>query len=241
MVDSSRILNAQVVGCAASHQRLLLALDGLTDEQCRQPSMLNGWSRGHVLSHLANNAYSHQRMFAAASQGEETEQYEGGKPTRDAQIESWSSLSAHELVGHVRASIYALEGAWASATPTTWAGFGIKSHAGGGRVAITDLMLMRWCETEVHHSDLNLADLNLADLNLADLNLADLNLDYSFDSWDATFVRFELDRQLMIWNSRKSMGLTVLPDAAAKLSPNHRLAWLLGRLAVNGLPEVDAY
>lgn len=221
MVDSSRILNAQVVGCAASHQRLLQALEGLTDEQCRQPSTLFGWSRGHVLSHLANNAYSHVRMFAAASRGEEAEQYEGGKPTRDVQIESWSSLSAHELVGHVRASIYALEGAWASATPTTWTGFGIKSHAGGGRVAITDLMLMRWCETEVH--------------------LADLDLDYSCDSWDATFVRFELERQLMIWNSRKSMGLTVLPDAAAKLSPNHRLAWLLGRLAVDGLPEVDAY
>ena len=221
MVDSSRILNAQVVGCAASHQRLLQALDGLTDEQCRQPSLLPSWSRGHVLSHLANNAYSHLRMFEAATRGEETEQYEGGKPTRDAQIESWSSLSAHELVGHVRASIYALEGAWASATPTTWTGFGIKSHAGGGRVAITDLMLMRWCESEVH--------------------LADLNLDYSFENWDATFVRFELDRQLMIWNSRKSMGLTVLPDAAAKLSPNHRLAWLLGRLAVDGLPAVDAY
>ena len=221
MVDSSRILNAQVVGCAASHQRLLQALEGLTDEHCRQPSILTGWSRGHVLSHLANNAYSHLRMFEAASRGEETEQYEGGKPTRDAQIESWSSLSAHELVGHVRASIYALEGAWASATPTTWTGFGVKSHAGGGRVAITDLILMRWCETEVHSSD--------------------LNLDYSFESWDSTFVRFELDRQLMIWNSRKSMGLTVLPEAAAKLSPNHRLAWLLGRIAVDGLPVVDAY
>ena len=221
MVDSSRILNAQVVGCAASHQRLLQALDGLTDEQCRQPSLLAGWSRGHVLSHLANNAYSHLRMFEAASRGEETEQYEGGKPTRDAQIEAWSSLSAHELVGHVRASIYALEGAWASATPTTWTGFGIKSHAGGARVLITDLMLMRWCETEVHH--------------------ADLDLGYSFENWDATFVRFELDRQLMRWNSRKSMGLTVLPEAAAKLSPNHRLAWLLGRIAVDGLPVVDAY
>ena len=221
MVDSSRILNAQVVGCAASHQRLLQALDGLTDEQCRKPSMLTGWSRGHVLSHLANNAYSHLRMFEAASRGEETEQYEGGKPTRDAQIEAWSSLSAHELIGHVRASIYALEGAWASATPTTWTGFGIKSHAGGARVLITDLMLMRWCETEVHH--------------------ADLNLDYSFENWDSTFVRFELDRQLMIWNSRKSMGLTVLPEAAAKLTPNHRLAWLLGRVAVDGLPVVDPY
>jgi maleylpyruvate isomerase len=88
-------------------------------------------------------------------------------------------------------------------------------------VAITDLMLMRWCESEVHH--------------------ADLNLGYSFENWDATFVRFELDRQLMIWNSRKSMGLTVLPDAAAKLSPNHRLAWLLGRITVDGLPIVDAY
>jgi maleylpyruvate isomerase len=221
MVDSSRILNAQVVGCAASHQRLLQALEGLTDEQCRQPSLLTGWSRGHVLSHLANNAYSHLRMFEAASRGEETEQYEGGKPTRDAQIESWSSLSAHELVGHVRASIYALEGAWASATPTTWTGFGVKSHAGGGRVAITDLILMRWCESEVH--------------------LADLNHGYSFENWDTTFVRFELERQLMIWNSRKSMGLTVLPEAAAKLSPNHRLAWLLGRIAVDGLPVVDAY
>ena len=221
MVDSSRILNAQVVGCAASHQRLLQSLEGLTDEQCRQPSLLPGWSRGHVLSHLANNAYSHLRMFEAASRGEETEQYEGGKPTRDAQIEAWSSLSAHKLIGHVRASIYALEGAWASATPTTWTGFGIKSHAGGARVLITDLMLMRWCETEVHSSD--------------------LNLDYSFENWDATFVRFELDRQLMIWNSRKSMGLTVLPEAAAKLSPNHRLAWLLGRIAVDGLPVVGAY
>jgi maleylpyruvate isomerase len=221
MVDSSRILNAQVVGCAASHQRLLQALDGLTDEQCRQPSLLTGWSRGHVLSHLANNAYSHLRMFEAASRGEETEQYEGGKPARDSQIESWSSLSAHELVGHVRASIYALEGAWASATPTTWTGFGVKSHAGGGRVAITDLILMRWCESEVH--------------------LADLNHGYSFENWDTTFVRFELERQLMIWNSRKSMGLTVLPEAAAKLSPNHRLAWLLGRIAVDGLPVVDAY
>jgi maleylpyruvate isomerase len=221
MVDSSRILNAQVVGCAASHQRLLQAIDGLTDEECRQPSLLPGWSRGHVLSHLANNAYSHQRMFEAAGRGEQAEQYEGGKPTRDAQIESWSSLGAQELVSHVRASIYALEGAWASATPTTWTGFGIKSHAGGGRVAITDLMLMRWCETEVHH--------------------ADLNLDFSFENWDATFVRFELERQLMIWNSRKSMGLTVLPAAAAKLSPNHRLAWLLGRIAVDELPAVDAY
>jgi maleylpyruvate isomerase len=188
--------------------------------------MLAGWSRGHVLSHLANNAYSHQRMFVAAGRGEETEQYEGGRPTRDAQIEAWAGLSAHELVGHVRASIYALEGAWASATPTTWTGFGIKSHAAGARVAITDLMLMRWCETEVHRSD---------------LNLADLNLNYSFESWDATFVRFELDRQLMIWNSRKSMGLTVLPEVAAKLSPNHRLAWLLGRVTVDGLPVVDPY
>jgi maleylpyruvate isomerase len=160
-------------------------------------------------------------MFEAARRGEETEQYEGGKPTRDAQIESWSSLSAHELVGHVRASIYALEGAWASATPTTWTGFGVKSHAGGGRVAITDLILMRWCESEVH--------------------LADLNHGYSFENWDTTFVRFELERQLMIWNSRKSMGLTVLPEAATKLSPNQRLAWLLGRIAVDGLPVVDAY
>ena len=36
--------------------RLLASAAALSDEQLRGPSLLPGWSRGHVLSHIARNA-----------------------------------------------------------------------------------------------------------------------------------------------------------------------------------------
>ncbi|MGA1259823.1 MAG: maleylpyruvate isomerase N-terminal domain-containing protein, partial [Ilumatobacteraceae bacterium] len=70
---AARALDAQVAGCAASHQRLLAAISQLTDDDCRTPSPLSGWTRGHVLNHLARNADSHSRMFEAATRGDEVE------------------------------------------------------------------------------------------------------------------------------------------------------------------------
>jgi maleylpyruvate isomerase len=217
----ARALDAQVAGCAESHQRLLATLDSLTDEQCRAPSALAGWSRGHVLSHLARNAESHALMFTAATRGEESEQYPGGKPARDAAIASGANRSAAELVADVRVTIYALEAVWASATATTWSGYGIKSHSDGSRVPIPDLVLMRWCETEVHH--------------------ADLMLGFTYKEWNPLFVRYDLDRQLMAWRARKPMGMTVLPDAVQRLTPNERLAWMYGRTNVPGVQAPDPY
>ena len=216
-----RALDAQVAGCAASHQRLLRTLESITDEQCRQPSVLPGWTRGHVLSHLARNAESHALMFTAATRGEESEQYPGGKPVRDAAIEEGARRSAVELVADVRVTIYALEAAWASATTTTWAGHGIKSHSDGSRVPIPTLVLMRWCETEVHH--------------------ADLDLGFGWRDWDPLFVRYDLDRQVMAWRARKPMGMTVLPDSVQRLPPHERLAWLYNRVTVDGVPSSDPY
>lgn len=217
----ARALDAQVTGCAASHQRLLQSLETLTDEQCRQPSMLPGWTRGHVLSHLARNAESHALMFAAATRGEESEQYPGGKSVRDAAIEAGAHRSAAELVADVRVSIYALEAAWASATALTWSGHGIKSHSDGSRVPIPTLVLMRWCETEVHH--------------------ADLDLGFTWREWNPLFVRYDLDRQLMYWKSRKPMGLTVLPELAQRRAPNERLAWLYNRVHIEGVSAPEPY
>ncbi|MFM8907830.1 MAG: maleylpyruvate isomerase N-terminal domain-containing protein [Actinomycetota bacterium] len=218
---AARALDAQVTGCAASHQRLLASLETLADEQCREPSLLPGWTRGHILSHLARNAESHVLMFSAATRGEESEQYPGGKPVRKAGIESGANRSAADLVSGLRISIYALEAAWASATATTWAGHGIKSHSDGSRVPIAALVLMRWCETEVHH--------------------ADLNLGFTWRDWNPLFVRYDLDRQVMAWRARKPMGMTVLPDAVQRLSPNERLAWLYNRVSIDGVPAPDPY
>lgn len=218
---AARALDAQVAGCAASHQRLLAAISQLTDHDCRTPSPLSGWTRGHVLNHLARNADSHSRMFEAATRGDEVEQYPGGMEARVAGIDAGAQRSASELVADVRVSIYALEAAWAGATATTWSGFGVKSHSDGSRVAISDLVLMRWCEVEVHH--------------------ADLNIGYTWHDWDPLFVRYDLDRKVMGWKARKPMGLTTLPDTLQKLSPNERLAWFYNRVTVDGVPPADPY
>ncbi|NBO79702.1 MAG: maleylpyruvate isomerase family mycothiol-dependent enzyme [Actinobacteria bacterium] len=231
----ARTIDAQVAGAAASHQRLLATLDrglelaatspagagALSDAACRAPSLLAGWSRGHLLSHIARNAESHVRMFQAATRGEVSEQYPGGKATRDREIDEGSSKSAVQLVADVRTAIYLLEAAWAAATETTWSGHGIKSHADGAKVAIHELVLMRWCETEIHH--------------------ADLDLGFTWRDLDPLFVRYDLDRRVMAWRARKPMGLTVLPDVIVQLEPNLRLAWFYGRHTVEGVPAPDPY
>ncbi|MET0910545.1 MAG: maleylpyruvate isomerase N-terminal domain-containing protein, partial [Ilumatobacteraceae bacterium] len=42
------------------------------------PSLLPGWTRGHVLTHIARNADSFVRLLEAAGRGEVVTQYAGG-------------------------------------------------------------------------------------------------------------------------------------------------------------------
>lgn len=214
-----RLLNLHVEGCARAHQLLLASIGELTDEQCRAPSLLDGWSRGHVLTHLARNADSLAHLLECAKRGEVGQQYEGGYAGRVAAIEDGAERSATELVADVRRSIYALEAAWSMADHDTWRGSGLNSK--GDVLPMSDIVFLRWREVEVHH--------------------ADLGLGFCFADWSSDYVRFELDRQVMLWRSRRSLGLTTLPDLALKLDTHTRLAWLIGRHSVDGLPAVEPF
>ena len=113
-------MNRHVEGLAASHQRLLEAIDpidgvGITDEMVAGPSRLPGWTVGHVLTHLARNADSFVRLTLAAENDEVVEQYSGGLEARRRDIENGSTRSAREIIDDLRRSIYSLEGAWAGA------------------------------------------------------------------------------------------------------------------------------
>ena len=116
-------LNEHVSGCAAAHQRLLGALENLTDGDCRQDSLLPNWTRGHVLTHLSRNADSHVNLLQAAVRGEVGNQYVSVEQ-RNGDIESGAKRSAEELVMDLRLSIYGLEAAWASANEKAWQGQG---------------------------------------------------------------------------------------------------------------------
>ena len=209
-------LNEHVSGCAAAHQRLLAALENLTDDDCRQDSLLPNWSRGHVLTHLSRNADSHVNLLQAAVRGDVGEQYASAEQ-RNGDIERGSTRSAEELIMDLRLSIYGLEAAWASANEKAWSGQGRTLR--GNVIEMSSLVFLRWREVEIHH--------------------ADLNLGLGYDDLTPLYVRLELDQQIMLWRSRKPMGMTDLPEIAKKLSPSQRLAWLMGRVEVAGLAKPE--
>lgn len=209
-------LNEHVAGCAAAHQRLLVSLEDLTDEMCRQDSLLPNWSRGHVLTHLARNADSHVGLLQSAVKGEIGSQYVSVEK-RGADIENGAVRTAEELVMDLRLSIYGLEAAWASANEKAWAGQGRTLR--GNVIEISSIVFLRWREVEIHN--------------------ADLNLGFSYDDLTPLYVRLELDQQVMLWRSRKPMGMTDLPEIAKRLSPSQRLAWLMGRVEVEGLAKPE--
>jgi maleylpyruvate isomerase len=212
-------LDRHVKGCAAAHQRLLAHLDeGLTDELVGQPSLLPGWTVGHVLAHLARNAESHIVMIEAACRGEVGHQYPGGVDQRSADIAAGAARGATEQITDVRRSIWKLEQAWAGCTAQGWQGSGIGAIA--GPMPIADLPFRRWREVEIHHRDLGLAGFTIAD-------------------WSSGYIRDELRRQEMVYRSRFPMGVgTGLPAVALALEPHVRLAWLMGRAIPEGLDPV---
>ncbi|WP_432705145.1 maleylpyruvate isomerase N-terminal domain-containing protein [Actinoplanes regularis] len=63
---------------ASAHRRLYTLLAELGDERLRGPSLLPGWTRAHVLAHLADNARAFERQTQAALRGDLVEMHDGG-------------------------------------------------------------------------------------------------------------------------------------------------------------------
>jgi maleylpyruvate isomerase len=200
-----RELDQGIAGAADAHQRLLARLDAHPDFDQEQPSLLPDWTVGHVLTHIARNADSMIRMLDGL------DQYEGGLEGRQADIEAGAARPSGDLIADVRSSIWRLEQRWAQ--ETAWDGPPAKATVGD--VPRHALPSRRWRETEVHH--------------------ADLGFGYTFADMPDDFVRLELRRMEMQWKARQPMGLTTLPDVVLHLPPPARLAWFMGRIAIDGV------
>jgi maleylpyruvate isomerase len=166
--------DADIVGATAAHARLLVHLAGLADADVTRPSLLPGWSVGHLLTHLARNADSHVRMLEGAAAGQELEQYEGGRAEREAAIEAGAGRPAVELVDDVRVACDRLERLWATLPDYAWDGHGV--NADGQRRPCVLLPFHRWREVEVHQADLGLGP--------------------SWEDWSDDYVARELPRAL---------------------------------------------
>ena len=209
-------------GATEAHRRLVAAIATITDADISAASLLPGWTIGHVLAHLARNADSHVRMIAAAEAGEVADQYPGGIEQRSGDIERDAQRGAHEQLADLVESIEALHACWAATTERGWAG---TARTFAGPVATTDLPFRRWRETEVHHVDLGTW----------------AGGSYGFEQWPAEYVRLELGRMMMLWSSRRPMGMTELPPEALAAPERTRLAWLIGRTEIPGLPAANIF
>ncbi|WP_447007541.1 maleylpyruvate isomerase family mycothiol-dependent enzyme [Saccharothrix isguenensis] len=97
---------------AEAHRRLLRVIADLTDVQVAEPSLLPGWTRGHVLAHLADAARARSRVVEHASRGERVELWEPGE--RDAIIEATASRSAADHRAATAEHSERLERAWSN-------------------------------------------------------------------------------------------------------------------------------
>jgi maleylpyruvate isomerase len=131
--------------------RLLASASALTDAGVREPSLLPGWTRGHVLTHIARNADGLGNLLRWARTGITTPMY-ASREARRADIEAGAGRSAADLAADVQATAIAFAAEAASLPDEAWAAQvqGLTGPPIPGR-GVLDWRLR---EVEIHHVDL---------------------------------------------------------------------------------------
>lgn len=124
----------------------------LGESELREPSALPGWSRAHVLAHVARNADGLRNLLTWANTGVETPMYPSAE-ARDADIEAGARQAAADLVADFLASAARFE-VYAAAIPDdAWAREARNRQ--GAPVTGAVVARMRLSELTIHLADLD--------------------------------------------------------------------------------------
>ncbi|MGW6280637.1 maleylpyruvate isomerase family mycothiol-dependent enzyme [Kribbella sp. NPDC055071] len=147
---------------------LISLVADIDDQTARADSGLPGWSRGHVMTHIANFSEAMTRQVEEALQGGLVEVYDGGRPARDAAIEAGADRPAAELSSHLTQAVTTLLASWEKVSPTDW-------------------------PLPILHRNSNLSAGLQATWRELTIHTADLNLGYTPADWSPDFCRHLLD------------------------------------------------
>jgi maleylpyruvate isomerase len=163
-------LRARLEDIEEAEGKLRTTMGELSDADLGAPSLCDGWTRGHVLAHLALNAHSIVNLIEWARTGVETPQY-ASRAERAADIERYSSRTVHE---HRRAFDEAGAAFFAAARslPLDRWDFSVSGIA-SDPMPVSVYLFGRLREVEVHHFDLDTG--------------------YGPDGWSDAFVRRALE------------------------------------------------
>jgi maleylpyruvate isomerase len=202
-------------------EHLATALGRLVESDYARPSLLPGWTRAHVLAHLARNADGLVNLLTWARTGTETPMY-ASPEARDRDIEQTAARPPRELEADVLGATGRLAAAVREMPPHAWAATVRTSR--GKEIAAADVVRMRAQEVWVHAVDLD-SGVEFAEVPAEVLAYV---VDEVFRTWDARdevpdVVLFAGDRE---WGTGRLAVAGSLPDAAA---------WVTGRSDGGGL------
>lgn len=195
-----------LAGARAATARLLASLDAVDPAELRSPSRLPGWSRAHVVAHLAGNADSHVRMLDGCLAGQVRSQYDGGREAREAAIDALAADPAVAMAQHRRACAD-LDERWQRMAAAHWSRDVLRLDR--GPEPARGLAWARWREVEMHR--------------------VDLGLGHEPAEWDPVFAERLLEELL------DRTGLRADVDERVRGGVPELAAWLSGRSDGSGL------
>ncbi|MER7373117.1 maleylpyruvate isomerase family mycothiol-dependent enzyme [Streptomyces lanatus] len=215
MIDHARDL----VSVREATDRLLTAAAKLDNASVAEPSRLPGWSRGHVLAHIARNADALVNVL------EGRPMYVSGT-ARDADIDRDAPRPLDIQLTDVRESAVRFQEA--GAVPADW------SRTVELRNGVTDaaarVPFRRWVEVELHHVDLGIG-YELEDLPA---EFTEREIEFLADRFGghADVPPTRLTDGTRVWSTGRDAEA---PDITVHGSAPDLLGWLAGRRDGAGL------
>lgn len=194
--------------------RYLQTVDALTDNEIREPSVLPGWTRAHVVAHVANHALGCARALGGLRHAIPTPVYDSdGSRHRDIELRSaWSADRLREFT-------FDACGRFQSELEHLPPDGSVFRTPGGEELSIPQVVQSRWREVEIHH--------------------ADLLLDYTPAHWPLAFAAYLID--LAAWDRGEDLAITLQPtdlEGPVRIGAGGQLVsglagdlawWLVGR------------
>ncbi|WP_419705995.1 maleylpyruvate isomerase family mycothiol-dependent enzyme [Promicromonospora sp. NFX87] len=215
-VSSTSTLSHALADSDAGLDTLVSAVGQLTEADLAAPSTLEGWTRGHVLSHIAALGNALRGQAQAAGRGEVVPVY-ASQEARNAGIEAGSGRTVTEHLAVLGALRDDLASAWPEPGSPLWAA--PSGYRGG---PLSGCLLAWWREVRIHSVDA----------------LAGTSQEVGYETWDDALC----DHLREFLAVRLPDGVAV-DDLAG--DPRDVTAWLAGRVPATplpgGLPELGPW
>jgi maleylpyruvate isomerase len=152
-------------------QRLTRTVDSLHADDWSHPSLLPGWTRAHVVAHLALNGEALRDVLRGQIDHAQVPMY-ASQEARNADIEELAHAEPAELRGRLLGSLTTFLDVVQAVPEDTWDGR-FERTPGGPTFPLHAAPMMRVREIEIHH--------------------ADLGLGYTADDWPRAFAALVVD------------------------------------------------